>query len=117
MNLLDVKKIRLTWPLRLDAQHAEESELRYIDQLRSALQKKIGLHSDEYETNSSFSDCGDDRGYTSLTPPGCFEGSGFPQGSSNQALSSGMDSTTLAAAQSTDGSQLFGTAQTGGNPV
>jgi hypothetical protein len=103
--------------LRLDAQSAEESELRYIDQLRSALQEKFGLHSNECESFSSFSDHGDDRGYTSLTPPGCFEGSGLPQGSSNQAFSSGMDSTTLAAAQSTDGSQLYGTAQTGGNPV
>lgn len=103
--------------LRLDAQRAEESELRYIDQLRSALQEKFGLHSEEYENLSLSSDRDDERDHTSLTPPGCFEGTGFPQGSSNQALSSGMDPATSAAMYSADGSQFYGTAQTGGNPV
>jgi hypothetical protein len=103
--------------LRLDAQRAGESELKYIELLRACLQEKFGMYSDEYENQSLTSGYGDERDHSSLTPPGFIERTRLPQGSSNQASSSGMGPTTSAAALSTDAILQYGTAQTGGNPV
>ncbi len=95
--------------LRLDAQQAEETELCYIDQLRCALQERCGINKDDSDIQSQSSEFGD---VTSLPT----EDNVPPQGSSNQATSSGKCPTTLSTMPSTDESLPSGTAQTGGTP-
>jgi hypothetical protein len=102
--------------LRLDAQQAEETELRYIEILRSALQKEYGINNDDSDNQFPSSEFGDETGLPTLDSAGALVDTGPPQGSSNQSTSSGKRPTTSSTALSTDESLPSGTAQTGGSP-
>jgi hypothetical protein len=102
--------------LRLDAKQAEETELRYIEILRSALQKEYGINNDDSDNQFPSSEFGDETGLPTPDSTGALVDTGPPQGSSNQATSSGKRPTTSSTALSTDESLPSGTAQTGGSP-
>ena len=103
--------------LRLDARKAEESELRYIDQLRVALQNKFNLHAEDNDNQSLSSDFGVAQDRPMLYHQDTTKNAFPPQGSSNQEISSGNSPTSECAVLSATESLCDGTAQTGGNPV